>query len=121
MTRFAFTLALAVGLVAPVRAADPIYLDQGWSADDRLAYYYLPQGSELMPYAWFLALEESWAEKLFRNDAHIASLRYSPMPASKANPDGLPVGFTKGRGKDGTEWFGLTCAACHTSELTYRG
>jgi hypothetical protein len=121
MTRFALTLALAAGLVAPARAADPIYLDQGWSADDRLAYYYLPQGSEVMPYAWFLALEEPWTDKLFRNDAHISSFRYSPMPASKANPDGLPVGFTKGRGKDGTEWFGLSCAACHTGEITHAG
>src|SRR3954447_22958282 len=109
MTRFALAVALAAA--APARAADPIYLDQGWSADDRLAYYYLPQGSEVMPYAWFLALEEPWTDKLFRNDAHIESFRYNPMPAGKANPDGLPIGFTKGRGKDGADWFGLTCAA----------
>lgn len=120
MTRFALSLALAAGVTA-ARAADPIYLDQGWTAEDRLTYYYLPQGSEVMPYAWFLALEEPWSNKPFRNDAHVASFRYSPMPASKTNPDGLPIGFAKGRGKDGTAWFGLTCAACHTGEFTHRG
>lgn len=121
MSRFALAVALAAGFAAPARAADPIYLDQGWTAEDRLTYYYLPQGSEVMPYAWFLALEEPWGDRPFRNDAHMAAFRYSPMPPSKTNPDGLPIGFAKGLGKDGAEWFGLTCAACHTGEFTYRG
>lgn len=121
MTRFALALALAALAAPAARAADPIYLDQGWTADDRMAYYYLPQGSEVMPYAWFLALEQPWGEKLFRDDAHLTSFRYLPVPANKHNPDGLPVGFTKGRSRDGTDWFGLTCAACHTGEFTHRG
>lgn len=117
-------LVAICALLVPVsagRAEEPIYLDQGWSADDRADYYFLPQGSEVMPYAWFLALEEPWNQKLFRNDDHIRSFRYSPFPAGKANPDGLPVGFAKGKDKAGKEWFGLTCAACHTGEFTYRG
>jgi hypothetical protein len=120
MTRFALAF-LSIAVVAPAHAAEPIYLDQGWSADDRAAYYALPQGSEVMPYRWFLALEQPWNDKSFRDDAHIESFRYVPDAANKFNPDGLPVGFTKGRGKDGREWFGLSCAACHTGQFTYRG
>jgi len=105
----------------PARGGDVIYLDQGWSAADRQAYYSTPQGSEVMPYAWFLALEQPWTDKPFRDDAYMESFRYAPAPPGPGNPDGLPVGFTKGRGRDGQDWFGLTCAACHTSQLTYKG
>jgi hypothetical protein len=108
-------------LASTGRAADPIYLQQGWTPADRAVYYYLPQGSELMPYAWFLALEQPWSEQPFRDPAHIDSFRYISATVSEFNPDGLPVGFTKGHGKDGVEWFGLTCAACHTGQFTYRG
>ena len=117
------TLALAaLALLVPcARAADPIYPDQGWTADDRQTFYRLPQGSELMPYSWFLALEQPWNDKLFRDAANIEAFRYIPEPKGEHNPDGLPVGFVKGRGADGRYWFGFTCAACHTSELTFRG
>jgi cytochrome c peroxidase len=123
MSRLALTFAiLAGGFAARSPAADPIvYLDQGWSAADRQTYYYLPQGSELMPYAWFLALEQPWNDKPFRDPAHIEAFRYIPADAGAGNPDGLPVGFTKGRDRAGKEWFGLTCAACHTGQFTYKG
>ncbi|MBP3955178.1 hypothetical protein J8F10_07775 [Gemmata sp. G18] len=121
MIRFALALTLLAPVAVRARGADPIYLDQGWSGDERAAYYALPQGSEVMPYSWFLALEQPWAEKPFRDDAHIESFRYIPAAVNKFNPDGLPVGFTKGRGKDGKDWFGLTCAACHTGQFTYKG
>ena len=72
MNRFASVLTVLFALTAaPARAADPIYLDQGWSIDDRAEYYALPQGSEVMPYRWFLALEQPWDEKLFRDSTHI--------------------------------------------------
>ena len=51
-----------------------LYLDQGFSADDRQAFYYLTQGSQLMPYFWFLALEETNSEALFRSDQHMSQL-----------------------------------------------
>jgi mono/diheme cytochrome c family protein len=121
-TRFA-PVALVALLVSAssVCAGEPIFLDQGWSPSNREEYYFLPQGSELMPYSWFLAIEEPWNEKPFRTDSHMASFRYLPAPKSKSNPDGLPVGFTKGTDRTGKDWFGLSCAACHTGELTYRG
>ena len=35
------------------------YLDQGWNAADSLWFYYTTQGSNLMPYDFFLALEKA--------------------------------------------------------------
>lgn len=119
-------LAFAWFQLAPAPQAAPAnndvtYLDQGWSARDRQRFYYEAQGSEIMPYSWFLALEQPWSDRLFREPAHIAAFRYLPNDANEFNPDGLPVGFTKGAGPGGEAWFGLTCAACHTGEITHRG
>src|SRR5262245_26925308 len=119
------SLFALVGLVAfgptPGRAGDVIHLDQGWSKDLREKMYRIPQGSFLMPYAWFLALEQPYSEALFRDDKYIESFRYLPDAKNAVNPDALPVGFTKGIAKDGEPWMGLTCAACHTTQLTYQG
>jgi hypothetical protein len=97
------------------------YLNQGWTDAERQQFYYLAQGSEIMPYAWFLALEQPWNDKPFRDAKHIESFRYLPNDANESNPDGLPVGFTKGKGPGGEMWFGLTCAACHTGQVNYKG
>ena len=119
------SLFALIGLVAfgpaPGRAGDVIHLEQGWSKELREKMYRIPQGSFLMPYAWFLALEQPYSDALFREDKYIGSFRYLPEAKNPVNPDALPVGFTKGIAKDGEPWMGLTCAACHTTQLTYRG
>ena len=115
-----FSLALAPAR-AEQRAAGPEYLAQGWTAAERETFYYTPQGSEVLPYAWFLALEQPWSERPFREDAYLASFNYLPERKSASNPDGLPVGFVRGKTRAGEEWFGLSCAACHTGQLTYQG
>lgn len=40
---------------------------------------------------------------------------------STANPDGLPVGFARDVDPVKGDAIGLTCAACHTGQLKYRG
>src|SRR5690625_624942 len=47
----------------------PVYLEQGWSRSDSLWFYNTTQGSALMPYDFFLALEQAESEALFRSDA----------------------------------------------------
>ncbi len=52
-----------------------IYLDQGWSKEDSgeiRQYYWIPQGTTVMPYDIFLNLEAtaSTARELFRSDAN---------------------------------------------------
>lgn len=100
------------------------YLEQGWDAQMREAFYYTPQGSRLMPYKWFLALEQADNTEGFSAPDNLAGYGYLP-PAdgpSALNPDGLPVGFAKGQFDEPGrgQWLGLTCAACHTSDLSYR-
>src|SRR4051812_4583400 len=71
------------------------YLDQGWTADEREAFYYTPQGSQLIPYDWFLHLEKKDGPTLFRDDGNMDRLRLVTRAKSGRNPDGLPVGLVK--------------------------
>jgi len=94
-----------------------MFLDQGWSPKQSVWFYNTTQGSRLVPYSWFLALEQANKEAPFLATDHIARLRYLPQAQSAMNPDGLPVGFVK----DGeNNWLGLTCAACHTTQINYK-
>jgi hypothetical protein len=71
-----------------------------------------------MPLSWFLSLERPDNEEMFLADG-LARFGYLPNAKSSVNPDGLPVGFTEDR--NGGTWVGLTCAACHTSQIEYHG
>lgn len=119
-----------------------VHFEQGWSDNETLDFYYTSQGSQLIPYAWFLALEQADGETLFRDGQHLEKFGYIPQePLAGRNPDGLPIGFTKDsfpagswpassnyehlgkqtntQQKNYNEWLGLTCSACHTAELHY--
>lgn len=98
----------------------PIYLDQGWSANDSLWYYNTTQGSALLPYDFFIALEQSDSTEAFRANSLIDKYRYLPQKPTFFNPDGLPLGFVKESYK-GNDYVGLTCAACHTGQVNYKG
>jgi hypothetical protein len=104
---------------ARAAAGGPTWVSQGWSDEDREAFWFTPQGSMLVPYAWFLNLEQSNNTTAFRDDAHMDALRYLPVPASKRNPDALPIGFVRDRLRP--DMLGLTCAACHTNRLEHAG
>jgi hypothetical protein len=95
-----------------------VYLDQGWSPDESLRFYFTSQGSQIIPYDWFLALEQADSQTLFRDNHNILKHRYLPQSPDSRNPDGLPVGFVADNGV-GRKWLGLTCAACHTNEIRY--
>src|ERR1700761_832996 len=123
-----FGLAISVGTAAmgQVPAMPPgggvTYLDQGWSPELRQSFYQTDQGSQLIPYGWFLVLEQAGGTTPFRSAASIGSFGYLPDEGkSPSNPDGLPIGFTKGHDPKTGDWMGFTCAACHTAEITYRG
>jgi cytochrome c peroxidase len=96
-------------------AATPQYLDQNWNESDRLWFYSTAQGSKLIPFAWAKALERADSEQLFLSS--LTQFGYLPNPKS---PDGLPVGFVRDTG-DGAPHLGMTCAACHTNQVDYRG
>jgi hypothetical protein len=102
--------------------------EQNWRPEQREWFYHTSQGTKVMPYAWFLALEQprlSWPGPAprFAATEYLARFGFIPSPPSPLNPDGLPVGFAKDEfGLDeGTEQteavVGLTCAACHTGQI----
>lgn len=107
----------------PGEAPEVTYLDQGWSSDLRTRYYFDPQGSRLVPYDWFVALEQPDTDRLFVDAAHVEALGYLSAEPSALNPDGLPVGFVKDPVDDPETgpWMGLTCAACHTNDMLLAG
>ena len=114
-------------------------LAQGWSQADREGWYWASQGSRLMPYAWFNALEQPGSTAMFADPAFLASFGYIPGPDGR--PNKLPIGFAIDRQSDeglprtglrwyagqagsnaGAEpWLGFNCSACHTAELSYQG
>lgn len=96
------------------------YLAQGWTPADSLWFYTTTQGSDLLPYDFFMALEKPGTTDLLRSNETLNYYRYLPQKATLRNPDGLPVGFVKDsyRGKD---YLGFTCAACHTGQVNYKG
>ena len=96
------------------------YLDQGWSGPDSLWFYNATQGSNLLPYDFFLALEIPESNTKFRDPLNINRYRYLPQVGSDNNPDALPVGMSKDT-YQGKEYMGFTCAACHTSQINYNG
>jgi hypothetical protein len=97
------------------------YLDQGWSPADSLWFYTITQGSDMMPYDFFMVLERKDAPELIRSNENMNNrYRYLPQKATSSNPDGLPVGFVKDTYK-GKDYIGLTCAACHTAQINYEG
>lgn len=94
-------------------AATPTWehLDQGWDSLEEWRFWYTSQGSQMLPYSWFLALEQVRNGKAFSTPEHLASFGFVPAPRSRCNPDALPLGFTR---DISTQALGLSCAACHT-------
>ena len=102
-----------------------VYLDQGWTAELRESFYFTPQGSRLMPYDWFIALERADDTELFvarENLSGFGWLFHADGPRG-LNADDLPIGFTRepGTAPGGGNWLGMTCAACHTGNVEYNG
>ena len=95
------------------------YLDQNWRQDARQWYYNTSQGSQIMPYDWFMALEDPVTRQPFAKS--LTRFGYLAGTPGAWNPDVLPVGFVKDTDPDKAEWIGFTCAACHTGEVRVNG
>ena len=102
------------------------YLDQ-WSASERQSYYFTPQGTQVkgLRYDWFTALELPFSQQRFASPEYLARFGFLVDPAQKATPDNpgnLPVGFTRHQNAGSSEqYLDITCAACHTGELHFKG
>jgi mono/diheme cytochrome c family protein len=121
LCRSAVAALLVLGCSEAARAQTPVWLDQAWSRADRTMFYTTSQGSQLMPYDWFMALERPDSDTLFRADS-LTRFGYLPNPDRTNNPDGLPVGFVKDIDQDdGRQWIGMNCSACHTNQIKFAG
>ncbi|HEY5994517.1 MAG TPA: di-heme-cytochrome C peroxidase [Gallionellaceae bacterium] len=97
-----------------------VYLSQNWNPSDSLWFYSTTQGSDLIPYDFFLALEQAGKPEPFRSPENMNRYRYLPQRATSSNPDGLPVGMVADT-YQGKKYMGFSCAACHTSQINYNG
>jgi hypothetical protein len=127
MFRFPQSSAVIFSLISSVActAQEVRYLDQNWTPALREQFYFTPQGSRLIPYDWFLALERSDDKELFSSPANLSrfGFLYDHSSSSKLNPGKLPIGFTlePATAPGGGNWLGMTCAACHTGNVTHAG
>ena len=133
----------------PATPVDPE--GQNWTDLERYRWYRGSQGSRLIPEKWLMALEAPRSTTLFMDPAYFARFNYlpagvSPAPSGRssrrcpsAGPSdaALPIGFARDcqsdenlsvtrlrwyRGqRDRESWIGLNCAACHTTQINYRG
>ena len=129
------------GRSAPNEHESPIsYLDQGWSNQERSAWYTATQGSRLMPASWFRSLEIAEGTELFNSKTNMRRFRFIFDDRNPTNP--YPIGFAEDRQSDKVfeetqlrwiergffkkqskyeEWIGLNCSACHTAEVHFEG
>lgn len=91
------TTSVAIILLGSTTAVlgQPTYLEQGWTANEREEFYFTPQGSQLIPFDWFLALEQHNSNTLFRDNSNMQRYGIVTAEVSKRNPNGLPVGFVR--------------------------
>jgi hypothetical protein len=112
------------------RPPEVVRLEQNWTAAQRKRFHHTPQGTRLVPYAWFKALEQPCLSLspcgMFSDPAYLDRFGFIPSEADpELNPDGLPVGFAIDRefvdplNKKAYPVVGLNCAACHSNEVYY--
>jgi hypothetical protein len=112
------------------RPPELVLLDQNWTPAQRNAFHYTAQGTRLLPYDWFMALEQPCLSPLgcgmFAEPAYLSRFGFIPgVVDPQLNPDGLPVGFAVDKTfvdpstRKTSAVVGLNCAACHTGELYY--
>ncbi len=119
--KLAFSILVTALLAGASAAQDPPvrFLDQGraWTPDTRAAFYVQDQGSELIPLAWYKALQQANGRPF--GEAALTRFGYLANP-SATNKEDLPLGFSLASSQQGP-MVGMTCAACHTRDIKVDG
>lgn len=124
-------LASCAGLPDRTPNENIVWLDQGWSQQDRQKFHHTSQGTMTLPlpYDWFAALEQPgfslFGEKgLLIENGYLSKLGFISGEITEHNQAGLPVGFAvdynvtnPAISKKPFNAIGLTCAACHTGQM----
>lgn len=109
------------GMAVTFDRADPSTAhaaSNGLSPAQRAQYYHLSQGSEILPWILLTAIDDSRSAKPFIENL----TRFGLLPDPARN-DGLAIGLSLASNSYtfGMQFVGITCAACHVSELRYGG
>ena len=111
------TMAVKFDRPDPSIAAD---YRNGLTPEQKEIFYHVSQGAEILPWILLTAIDvaDPGSTKPFAENLE----RYGLLP-DPARTDGLPVGLTLSSNSFtfGTEFVGVTCAACHVSELRHNG
>ena len=98
-------------------------LPQGWSPEDRRWFATTTQGSQLLPLVFYQNLEQAEGTELLNSERNVRRYRF----LTNGDRHELPVGFVPdGSGslpaslEVDTRWVGLTCAACHNTQINYQ-
>jgi hypothetical protein len=132
-----FLLSLSAGALLASGQQTLKTLPQGatWTPAIRTQFWYMDQGSKLMPYSWFLNLECPTTPVLpcpsgSKIKDSLPNYGFIPAPAiygssAALNPDSLPIGLARHTDSDGPDksvpFIGLTCAACHSTRIEFPG
>jgi mono/diheme cytochrome c family protein len=116
---------VAMGTVAePVQVTSTVNMGKSPLTDEELdRFRHLSQGSQVMEYDWFINLEQGDKSEKLITDEFMSRFRFIPSRKSSVNPDGLQIGFAKDDPDPitGKVHMGVTCAACHTAQMLYKG
>ncbi len=109
------TTANCTSIDPPTAQVQPPGDVQGWTDQDRQEWYHTSAGTWLIPYDWFVALQD---------EPLTARFTATGILADPTHPDRLPVGIAKTESPNlptPVPFLGLNCAFCHTTQFTYRG
>ncbi|MGA2259777.1 MAG: di-heme-cytochrome C peroxidase, partial [Thermoguttaceae bacterium] len=131
---------LQVFSINPPRAAAVtgyLELSQNWSPEDANWAHHTSQGTRIMRYDWFMAMEQPdlafiRSPKFFHESDYLQRFGFLPDTREGKYSNRLPVGFATedefqepfGNSMQRMKPYkvvGLTCAACHTGQINYRG
>lgn len=119
---FFLSLALSSSAFAAPESGQIKWLDQGWSKNEREYWHYKSLGQALAPVSWLKSIERKESTTLLMDRAYLEGLGFLFEEKNKHNPNDLPIGFAVApKGSTVQGHVGLSCSACHTSQITYQG
>lgn len=121
----ALSLATFGARAAPDGPTQFVAIDQGIDKATLQRYHHTDQGTRFGPAAWLAAVERADGSGKFMGTDNLRRLGWivDNVSVDALNPYGWPVGFTVSKPKFAGDMprAGVTCAACHTGQINYKG
>ena len=115
-------LALSTSGFAASDTSQATWLDQGWTKNEREYWHYRSLGQALTPVSWLRSIERAQSNTMLMDRSYLESLGFLFEDKNKYNPDDLPIGFAVApKGSSVQGHVGLSCSACHTSQINHKG